>query len=58
MQRVNFILNGMEYTATFEDGDCASIYSLSEGRYLAVDNETGERERKAVWVAAYTMAEG
>lgn len=57
MQRVTFILNGMKYAATFEDGDCASIYSLNEGRYLAVDNETGERERKAVWVAAYTMAE-
>ena len=58
MQRVTFILSGMEYTATFEDGDCASVYSHGEGRFLNVDNEKGERERSHVWTAAYTMAEG
>jgi len=58
MQRVTFILSGMEYTATFEDGDCASVYSHGERRYLTVDNETGERERSHVWTAAYTMLEG
>jgi len=58
MQRVNFILNGLEYCATFEDGDCASVYSMSEHRYLEVDNEKGERERSHVWTAAYTMLEG
>lgn len=57
MNRVNFILNGLEYCATFEDGECVSVYSHGEGRFLNVDNEKGERERSHVWTAAYTMLE-
>lgn len=56
MQRINFIFSGMEYTATFSaDGDCESVYSWSESRYLNENNETNERERPGVWVAAYSM---
>lgn len=59
MRRMNFTLDGREYSATFDDdGDCASIYSVSEGRFLRTDNDSGERERPHIWVAAYTMAEG
>jgi hypothetical protein len=55
---INYILEGREYCATFnDDGDCALIYSISEDRFLRTDNDSGDRERPHVWVAAYTMAE-
>ena len=57
MERISFILNGTEYCATFEDGDCVSVYNMTEHRYLNIDNETGFREQPSVWIAAYTMVE-
>ena len=58
MQRVNFIFNGAEFTATFDgDGECVSIYSWNGACYLKNDPETNERENPGVWTAAYTMRE-
>ena len=58
MRRVNFILEGREYSATFDaDGDCTMIYSFDDGRFLREDSESCERERNHVWTAAYTMLE-
>lgn len=56
MRRVNFILQGREYSATFDaDGDCIKIYSFDDGRFLNEDTESNERERSHVWTAAYAM---
>lgn len=56
MRRVNFILEGREYSATFDaDGDCTMIYSFNEGRFLNQDMEASARERPHVWTAAYAM---
>ncbi len=56
MQRVNFILEGREYSATFDaDGDCTMIYSFGDGRFLKQDMEENKRERPHVWTAAYAM---
>lgn len=59
MQRVNFIFEGMEYSAAFDDdGDCTGVYSYGEHRFLNENTETNERERPHVWTAAYTMMDG
>lgn len=56
MQRVNFIFNGREYSAQFDaELDCVSVYDCNAARYLSVNHETGVREHKEVWIAAYTM---
>ena len=56
MRRVNFILEGKEFSATFDaEGDCINIYSFDEGRFLKQDMEEGKRERPHVWTAAYAM---
>lgn len=56
IQRINFIMGGQEYTATFnEDGECCNVYVWNEHRYLNQDGDSGVRERPAVWTAAYTM---
>ena len=44
MRRVNFILEGKEFSATFDaEGDCINIYSFDEGRFLKQDMEEGKR---------------
>lgn len=58
MKRINFILDGNEYIASFNnDGDVETVYSMNESRFLNYDNDRGVRERPGVWTAAYTMAE-
>lgn len=56
MPNINFVLEGREYSATFNgDGDCEKIYSVVDGRFLAEDPETNKREKPYVWVTAYAM---
>lgn len=57
MEKINFLLSGREYCATYNGEDVESIYSLTEHRFLNYDSETNTRESPHIWVAAYAMRE-
>jgi hypothetical protein len=56
VKHINFLFNGVEYSAHFDAEDTIThIYDFRQGRCLREDTDNGTRENPGVWVVAYSM---